>query len=60
MVFWTDQRTWLNDLNHDDIAQENELGPTSNLTFGVRRNQNPDPDIKRPYQPAWISLSSTK
>lgn len=48
-VFSTDTRTW-NDLNRDDIAQENELGATSNLTFGVRRNQNPDPDIKRPYQ----------
>lgn len=51
-VFSTDPRTW-NDLNRDDIAQENELGPTSNLTFGVRRNQNPDPDIKRPYQYVW-------
>ena len=48
-VFSTDGRTW-SDLNKDDIAQENELGPTSNLTFGVRRNQNPDPNIKRPYQ----------
>jgi hypothetical protein len=44
-----DQRTWT-DPNRDDIAQENEIGPTSNLTFGVRRNQNPDPTIKRPYQ----------
>ena len=48
-IFSTDMRTW-NDLNRDDIAQENELGPTSNLTFGVRRNQNADPDIQRPYQ----------
>ena len=44
-----DQRNWT-DLNHDDIAQENEIGPTSNLNFGLRRNQNPDPDISRPYQ----------
>jgi hypothetical protein len=51
-VFSTDTRTW-NDLNHDDIAQENELGPSSNNTFGVRRNQNPDPNIKRPYQRVW-------
>ena len=50
-VFATDVRTW-NDLNRDDIAQENELGPTSNLTFGVRRNQNADPDINRPHQ--WL------
>ena len=48
-IFSTDPRTW-NDLNRDDIAQENELGPTSNLTFGVRRNQNADPGIQRPYQ----------
>jgi hypothetical protein len=40
-------------LNGDDIAQENEIGPTSNLSFGVRRNQNPDPDISRPYQLVW-------
>src|SRR5215468_401994 len=51
-VFSTDQRTW-NDLNKDDLAQENEIGPTSNVTFGVRRNQNPDPNIKRPYQRVW-------
>jgi hypothetical protein len=51
-VFSTDQRTW-NDLNKDDVAQENEIGPSSNITFGVRRNQNPDPDIKRPYQRVW-------
>jgi hypothetical protein len=48
----TDQRTW-NDLNRDDVAQENELGPPSNLAFGVRRDRNPDPDIKRPYQMLW-------
>src|SRR4030095_13921826 len=45
-------RTW-NDLNKDDVAQENEIGASSNVTFGVRRNQNPDPDIKRPYQRVW-------
>ena len=44
-----DQRTWT-DLNRDDIAQENEIGPTSNVNFGIRRNQNPDPNISRPYQ----------
>jgi len=38
--------------NRDDIAQENELGPSSNLTFGVRRNVNPDPNFERPYQ--WV------
>ena len=49
MVSSTDTRTW-NDLNGDDIAQESELGPTTNLGFGTRRNRNPDPNIKRPYQ----------
>jgi hypothetical protein len=44
-----DQRTWT-DINHDDIAQEDEIGPTSNVNFGLRRNQNPDPNISRPYQ----------
>jgi hypothetical protein len=51
LVFSTDTRTWT-DSNRDDIAQESELGPTSNRTFCVRRNQNPDPDIRRPYQ--WV------
>ena len=50
-IFSMDTRTW-SDLNGDDIAQENEIGRPSNLTFGIRRNQNPDPDIKRPYQ--WV------
>jgi hypothetical protein len=50
-IFSTDTRTW-QDRNGDDIAQESELGAPSNRTFGVRRNQNPDPDIKRPYQ--WV------
>jgi hypothetical protein len=45
----TDIRTW-RDLNNDDIAQENEIGAPTNSTFGIRRNRNPDPDIKRPYQ----------
>jgi hypothetical protein len=45
----TDRRTWA-DLNGDGIAEENEIGPSQNSTFGVRRNRNPDPNIKRPYQ----------
>jgi carboxypeptidase family protein len=49
LIFDTDTRSWT-DTNLDDIAQETELGPTSNRTFGVRRNRNPDPDIRRPYQ----------
>jgi hypothetical protein len=52
MIVSTDSRTW-NDTNGDDIAQENELGPPSNLNFGIRQNQNMDPDIERPYQLVW-------
>ena len=45
----SDTVTW-SDLNGDDIAQDNELGAANNATLGVRRNINPDPDMKRPYQ----------
>lgn len=45
----SDVVTW-NDLNGDDIAQDAELGAANNATLGVRRNINPDPDLKRPYQ----------
>jgi hypothetical protein len=51
-IFATDTRTW-SDTNRDDIAQESELGPSQNLTFGTRRNVNADPDIARPTQ--WVS-----
>jgi hypothetical protein len=51
VVISTDVRTW-NDLNRDDIAQENELGPTSNVNFGTRQNRNPAAGIKRPHQ--WV------
>jgi len=33
--------------NGDNIAQDNEIGPTKNATFGVRPDRNPSPDIKR-------------
>lgn len=49
MVTSTDTRTWT-DANRDDIAQDAELGPSTNANFGVRANRNPDPDIKRPFQ----------
>lgn len=50
MVIATDRRTW-SDLNRDDIAQDNELGPV-NTPFNVSgiSNRTPDPDIRRPYQ----------
>jgi hypothetical protein len=49
MVFAQDNRTW-NDLNGDDIAQENELGPSTNLQFGQVSSRRLDPDTKRGYQ----------
>ena len=51
LVFSTDVRTW-RDLNGDDIAQEVELGPSTNRTFGQRRDVNPDDDLRRPY--TWL------
>ena len=45
----TDIRTW-RDANGDDVAQESEIGAPTNATFGIRRNRNADPDIRRPYQ----------
>jgi hypothetical protein len=47
----SDTRTW-RDLNGDDIAQENELGPSTNLNFGKPTNvTRPDDDgLERPYQ----------
>jgi hypothetical protein len=46
----TDRRTWT-DLNRDDIAQDNEIGPV-NTPFNTTGTLNrvPDPNIKRPYQ----------
>jgi hypothetical protein len=46
----SDTRTWT-DRNGDDIAQESELGPSSNRAFGLPAGvATPDPDMKRPYQ----------
>lgn len=49
-VLQTDRRTW-SDLNGDDVAQPNEIGPV-NTPFNISgvSNRRPDPDIKRPYQ----------
>ena len=52
MLFSTDTRTWT-DLNNDRIAQENELGPTSNRQLRPPANRRMDPDLKRPYQSVW-------
>jgi len=57
MIDATDTRTWRDvDLqsrslptNGDDIAQDNEIGPSNNNRFGIRSSRNPDPDLKRGY-----------
>ncbi len=42
--------TWT-DLNGDDIAQENELGPLANPNFWAPAGRpTPDPELQRPYQ----------
>jgi hypothetical protein len=33
--------------NGDGIAEDNEIGPTSSTTFGIRSDRNPAPDIRR-------------
>ena len=48
MFLATDSRTW-NDVNGDDIAQDNEIGPSNNNSFGIRQSRNPDPHLKREY-----------
>ena len=50
MVNQTDRRPWT-DLNGDDIAQDNEIGPV-NTPFNIsgQSNRNADPNITRPYQ----------
>lgn len=44
----SDTRTW-NDASKDGIVQENELGPSQNLRFGVASSTRPDANLKRPY-----------
>ena len=33
----------------DDIAQDNEIGPSTNSQFGLAAERRKDPDLKRPY-----------
>ena len=44
----TDVRNWT-DLNHDDIAQDNEIGPSTNSNFGLAPARRRDPNLQRPY-----------
>jgi hypothetical protein len=44
----SDTRTWT-DLNHDGIAENNEIGPSSNTNFGVSTGRSPAPGLAREY-----------
>jgi hypothetical protein len=45
----TDDRTW-DDRNGDDVAQDNEIGPSNNLAFGLPvLAQRPDPNLQREF-----------
>jgi len=44
----SDTRNW-RDLNADDIAQDNEIGASSNANFGVSTGRAPDPNLSREY-----------
>jgi hypothetical protein len=47
MVVSTDTRTWT-DTNRDDIAQDNEIGPSTNVNFGKLANiPKLDPNFRR-------------
>ncbi len=35
--------------NGDDIAQDNEIGPSNNLSFGFGVSRLPDPNLSRPH-----------
>jgi hypothetical protein len=43
-----EQRNW-RDLNGDDIAQDNEIGPSGNANFGVSTGRAPAADLSREY-----------
>ena len=44
----SDTRNW-DDLNGDDIAQDNEIGPSNDNNFGLASSRRPDDNIKREY-----------
>jgi hypothetical protein len=45
---FTDTRTWT-DTNGDGIAEDNEIGPSNNPSFGQITNRSLDPNFKREY-----------
>ena len=42
----TDRRTW-NDLNRNDIAEDNEIGPPQKSNFGLKAPRRPGDNLKR-------------
>ena len=48
LTFASDQRRWI-DANGDDIAQDNEIGPSQNVNFGIRQSRFPSPDLAREH-----------
>jgi hypothetical protein len=44
----SDTRTWT-DLNKDNIAEDNEIGPSGNSSFGISTGRTPAPDLSREY-----------
>lgn len=48
MFLASDSRRW-NDLNGDDVAQDNEIGPSNNRLFGIRPTRRWADEFKREY-----------
>jgi hypothetical protein len=44
----SDTRSWT-DLNKDGIAEDNEIGPSGNVNFGVSTGRSPAPGLSREY-----------
>jgi hypothetical protein len=44
----SETRNWT-DLNHDGIAEDNEIGPSGNVNFGVSTGRAPAPGLAREY-----------
>ena len=47
VILSSDTRTW-SDVNLDDIAQDNEIGPSTNANFGLKSNRTMQPGLQRP------------
>lgn len=54
MTLTTDSRTW-RDLNGDDIAQDNEIGPSNNSLFGAAITRRPE-NYDREYNTEFSAL----